>query len=371
MIKFNKLIILLILLIFSNKCNDKKDNQNITQFDFINVEVNKKNIVIPLNYKSIPQLAENRILKNINCQILFKIGSLEDSVLLSPIRVKTDQFENIYILDQGDCKVKKFNSNGDLTNIYGNKGKGPGEFIQPMRMDITNSSKILVSDAALNKCVVFNQGTPIEIKLNYPPISTCFLNDSIIGVLQINDLRQLSHIETYILNGEKKDETERILDIKDYNIPPFITSLIGEVISDYNQNLFYIPNYMNHIIAYKESKLVYSVKTIDKIKTAPTSTFITIPDGGFASSANFPDEQISSLNCGIMDDKIWIVSYLGLKKYNQKIIDFYSSKEGAYKYSYITNDIGSFTNIHISPTRIYVINPDGSVSVFQITINKS
>ncbi len=364
-----KTIILFIGLIFLFYCNEQSRNVKPNSDDVIFVHVNKKEYVVPLNYQTASQAHKKRIFQNINYELEFQIGGIEDTVLFFPIAVKTDEYENIYILDQSACKVKKFDFNGKFIREFGRKGKGPGEFIKPIRLDVTSQSNVLVADADLKKCVFFTNDTSYDIKLNSLPISVCSLSDSSFGVMQITNLKESNFLERYNLEGKEIFNYDKILSLKNSSeIPPMISALVGEVFTDQLDNIFYVPYFMNHIVAFDENgKFKFSIKTIDDI-SAPISIVKTFP-GGLASSGKFPDEQRSAIASGFLSNNIWIASFQGFKKYGKKVFDFYSADDGSYMHSYITDDIGSFSVIHMTAKRIYLIQPDASVAVMKM-INK-
>ncbi len=67
-----------------------------------------------------------------------------------------DNEENIYVLDAGNCRVQKFNKNGEYLQTIGRKGQGPGEFTNPAAfyrdregtLYVLGQMKIQVFDAA-------------------------------------------------------------------------------------------------------------------------------------------------------------------------------------------------------------------------------
>jgi len=78
----------------------------------VDLIINKKEYNIPLNYQVKKQSVTERKLINIDLELDFKIGGIQDTMLLSPPFVKTDKKGNIYILDFADCKVKKYTPDG-------------------------------------------------------------------------------------------------------------------------------------------------------------------------------------------------------------------------------------------------------------------
>lgn len=357
------------LLLFTSmvlySCSEKYDN-DFKSTASLKLSMNNKEINVPLNYRVKEQLQKERVFRNLELKREFQIGSINDSILLYPISVNTDDHGTIYILDQLDCKVKVFNSKGVFLKSYGSKGKGPGEMLKPYRIDVSPQSHIIVTDIDQMKCVYFKGEQINEIKLKYSPECICFMLNNSYCILQSGDLISSPMLATYNLKGEKILKYDDIVYFKGLSEkPPFITTLDGEVIT-FNNNVYYMPRYLNHFVAFNETgKIRFSVKTIDDVKNLPTAFIGSAPGGGVYSK--YPErESLLSLGCGIVNDKIWIASRPALIKYKKKVFDIYSPSDGSYQYSYITDDIGSFRRLFLTSNRVYIIQADGSVMVMKI-----
>ena len=61
-----------------------------------------------------------------------KIGELdtedENYLFFKPCDIARDKYGNLYILDKGNYRIQKFNSNGEYITTFGRKGPGPAEF---------------------------------------------------------------------------------------------------------------------------------------------------------------------------------------------------------------------------------------------------
>lgn len=60
--------------------------------------------------------------------------------------IELDDQDNIYLLDAGNCRVQKFDRNGNYLQTIGRKGQGPGEFERPARISIDDQDNIYVSE---------------------------------------------------------------------------------------------------------------------------------------------------------------------------------------------------------------------------------
>lgn len=60
--------------------------------------------------------------------------------------IALDSAENLYVLDSGNCRVQKFDKNGEYLKTIGRKGQGPGEFVNPTALYIDGHDNLYVSE---------------------------------------------------------------------------------------------------------------------------------------------------------------------------------------------------------------------------------
>lgn len=70
----------------------------------------------------------------------------DENQIFGWIDVAVDSSQNIYIPDQQNHRILKFDKNGKFIWKAGREGQGPGEFQYPDRIRITNDGKLAVSD---------------------------------------------------------------------------------------------------------------------------------------------------------------------------------------------------------------------------------
>ncbi len=63
-----------------------------------------------------------------------------------PRSVATDKAGNVYVLDSGNYRIKKFDSKGRLLTQWGSAGKGEGKFANPWKMGVDSSGVVYVGD---------------------------------------------------------------------------------------------------------------------------------------------------------------------------------------------------------------------------------
>jgi hypothetical protein len=82
---------------------------------------------------------------NLNLEKIFEIGQ-KKIFFKSITSVYEDNLENVYILDKKAYKVYKFSKEGELQLAFGNRGQGPGDFLNPHSLFMTSEGNIIVND---------------------------------------------------------------------------------------------------------------------------------------------------------------------------------------------------------------------------------
>jgi len=342
----------------------------------IRIRLNSSTTSILLNYKVKNQTSSERVWRNIKIKKKLTIGEIDDTLLLMPIKLRTDNKNNIYVLDQASKSVKKFNEKGKLIAQYGKNGKGPGEVILPMSFDVSRNSDIVISDISLKRCVIFQGKNRFIVNLKYTPLGVCFISKNDIAVLQCDDIREFSNIERFNFSGELSHSYDRLVIINGSSkmkiIGP-IPAFVGELYAD-KDGIYYLPKYMNHIIHYSNSgQIKYSNSTIDYLplpmitkNVKKTANNLKIISG----SANLPKEQLSYIISTIVEDYIIILSRRGTLEYNIPVFDFYSKNTGIYLFSIKFKELGQFVDLSFNKEHIYILRPNMKIQVFDYKISK-
>jgi len=88
------------------------------------------------------------------------IGNEDDeNYLFYGIRdIQVDTDGNIYVLDSGNHRLQVFDKNGNYLRTIGKKGRGPGEFITPSRLQLDDETgNIFVTDRS-RTIIIFEKG---------------------------------------------------------------------------------------------------------------------------------------------------------------------------------------------------------------------
>jgi hypothetical protein len=98
------------------------------------------------------------------------IGDEEDEnyVFNSIYDIAVDSEENIFALDGGDCKIQKFDKDGNHLQTIGRKGQGPGEFEQSIKIHLDSEDMIYVYDSMWRKILIFEKDGRFKKNISPP-----------------------------------------------------------------------------------------------------------------------------------------------------------------------------------------------------------
>lgn len=110
--------------------------------------------------------AEVKFLK----QVEIPSGKSKEEILLKVRDVEADKKGNIFVLDDGDNRIKKFASNGHFIKSAGGKGEGPGELLYPSFLTLDDEGKIYVGEIVGHRLLEFDSQLNFvkQIKLSTP-----------------------------------------------------------------------------------------------------------------------------------------------------------------------------------------------------------
>lgn len=91
----------------------------------------------------------------ISLEYVKNIGDIEsenENVLFHmPTDIVFDSQGNMYVLDFGNHRIQKYDSDFNYITTIGRKGQGPGEFVYPQSLDIDDQGYLYVSDPQNNR----------------------------------------------------------------------------------------------------------------------------------------------------------------------------------------------------------------------------
>lgn len=95
-------------------------------------------------------------------------GKEKGEILIKVIDVKADKRGNIFVLDEGDNRIKKFASNGRFIKSAGGKGEGPGELLYPSFLTLDNEGKIYVGEIVGHRLLEFDSQLNFVKQIKFP-----------------------------------------------------------------------------------------------------------------------------------------------------------------------------------------------------------
>lgn len=369
-------LILLCTFIFLYSCESKQERTinihqslNPDEYDKIDMKFGGKSLKISLNYKINAQVKSEREFVDLKTTKLFKIGNLNDTTFYYATLVRSDKDGNIYVLDMAECGIKIFNSDGKFIRKYGRRGRGPGEFLSPLRIDVAPDGKLLVLDPNLHKCELFSNDESKQFKLSSMPIGICFADSTSFVTLQVtNPFDNSSLVKYNTLSGDFIECDNLILNTDSLNLGP-LTFLQGDILNIDKNNFIYIPFYMNHFVKYSNEGHIILVRNSIDTKKLPS----IIRDNSKLFDFRLPNEYISSLFAFIIQNELYNVSKKTTKSDESSsdfIVDVYDLENIEYQYSFILPDKEKIMNIFMDKERIYLLNTNQELEVLSYTIVK-
>ncbi|MFQ6062675.1 MAG: 6-bladed beta-propeller [Methanosarcinales archaeon] len=148
----------------------------------------------------------------------FPSEELEDkNIFLWNAHKITDDFSgNIYVLDSRLCQIFKFDSSGNLLQKFGHKGRGPGEFANPLNIMVKDNF-IIVYDSRNSQVQFFNgKGEYIKsFKIYDPYLNMVMSNDGLIFAAPIVYLNRAHLIDILTKEGELVSSFGEVREFKD------------------------------------------------------------------------------------------------------------------------------------------------------------
>lgn len=146
-LKYFLILLIILLVILMPSCSQKEPNWKgtIEEKDGVIIVKNPKE---PMYEKDILQLEDD-----------LSIGTKEENedYMFSQVRgVAVDNNENIYVLDNREANIKKYDKHGLHVKTIGRRGQGPGEMVSCYSILISPQDEIVVSDAASRRLTFFD-----------------------------------------------------------------------------------------------------------------------------------------------------------------------------------------------------------------------
>ncbi len=265
-----------------------------------------------------------RVWKSVNTRIL-RIVSQETQPLYHPTTLKVDQEANIFVMDWGDLRIKKYSSNGRLLNVVGKgKGSGPGEFLNPLCFDIAANGSIWVCDSETGRLSVFRHDGVLE-----QTIGTTLIPSRVVALTAGNS----------IVLGQHGDELFALLDSEGTilrRFGSFVTDQIknklildGWIARNGNDGFVYAPLYASILAGYSShGREKFIVELVDPV---PRPALTVTKQGVYIN----PATPLVTLSVNRWGEHVYLLNRSASvgRDENASIIDAYNAEDGKYAYS--------------------------------------
>ncbi len=190
--------------------------------------------------------------------------------LSTPYQTATDDEGRIYIQDVPLGKFFVFNEAGEYQDVFGGRGRGPGEFENIREIAMLDNSRFLVYDYMSRRATVFNKELDVEkiLDMEYNN-SVSDISDFTEGELLLSNFREGHLLQVYSL--EEEQITDQIIPIKevlskeDESEERFLETTGGYVIKITEKLIAFTPEYYSgQMYLYEKSDDQWSQASIIK-----------------------------------------------------------------------------------------------------------
>ncbi|MBL1212906.1 MAG: 6-bladed beta-propeller [Ignavibacteriae bacterium] len=373
-----RIFILYLLSILTLNCTENDEGQKEgapligRENEKIIVSFGKSKKELHFAFNKIDVEQQDRIWKNIKLDSKFKIGGIESEIFLYPSRIRVDNSDNFYVLDNMDCSVSKFDKKGNFIIKYGKKGRGPGEFQNPFDFDVLGDGTVAMCSPNDYKFVVFKEDEIFEFKGEFSFMKICFVSPNEVAYFQMMDPVYSSPFGKANYKTDKAVEYDNIFQQEsfsgeDFGMLPF---LIGDIHS-YNLNrLVYISSIMGYVILFKENGKIDKVfKLIDEVNDSGISKSEERIKSKELQLVRFPKlEEYLFLSSNIYGDKLYLLNNQVQKDQGEFVIDIYSLNEGSYECSVTLKGIGDIKSVYFTDNNLFVVKETTEVEVFNYAL---
>lgn len=260
-------------------------------------------------------------------------GEDENYLFYRPNDIERDADENLYILDNGNCRIQKFDKHGKYLATIGRQGQGPGEFIFPMSIHIGNDGNLYIPEKYSERIKVISPDGK-ELKrfqlLGSRLTSIRFMKNGFI--LTATDAQRRSKAEDMVketrlmsLFDEEGNFLKEFGKLKDYNNDrlTYYGNTFGMAL-DKNDTIYVAFYEQNRIEKYSsDGKLIFQADR-------PLNYELEIKDvtnlsevAGEITTSTFPEFTGVSRAIGIdYKNRLWIKTYKKQKEEDDKPIDY-------------------------------------------------
>lgn len=333
---------------------------------------------------------------NVKLKLLGKIGKLEseleEDILWNPVDVARLSNSDILILESDGCIIKRYNKNYEFISSFGQKGRGPGDFLSPYFLRLNKSkNKLYVAGSKISILSVDLKYEDSFIPEHIFRFGSIGVEYEKSGMAVLSDSRVVlpNHPQNWINSGEPKllsiyDKKGTIIcsfgAVKLYDYPELtVNANIVSFVTDNHDNIYVAYNYQNRICKYSpDGKMIFSADRPLPYEIKNEMIPIEMKSGNMRKEFLLP--SVTSVTKGIYIDyknRIWVLTFLKKpNKFNtfdikENLTDCYEfdvfDSNGVLQFK-VTFPNVMFDNFSIYDDRIYLIDYRSLSCVYEYRI---
>lgn len=122
-----------------------------------------------------------------------------DGELSMPVALDVDADGNVYVVDQMNARVLKYNSRGDYVQQFGARGDTPGTFFRPKGVAVDRKGRVYVVDAIFENVQIFDR----DGRLLLPFTGTSVVKDTALPAAVAIDYDNVKYFEDLVAPGHE------------------------------------------------------------------------------------------------------------------------------------------------------------------------
>lgn len=302
------------------------------------------------------QQKQERVWPDINLGPLFELPTEPDSLLYNPVGARADNNGNIYVVDYGVMKVRRFDSSGRSAGSYGmGVGEGPGEFVNILDWGVTSDSMVYIADNAARKISFFdiNGAFTQSQQFVFAPVRYVITPEG-------RSYTIVSHLD-HVFESRKNEDVVVFGSMNGSNRPG--PGLNTGMLTTFGERMLFAPIFYPVIVQYNTDGSVHYARAT--------------PDWGGVDDPYWKEEEIRGMrgyrpigqpiqgDLSVYEDTLFV--HASPPNTEEEVIDVYEARTGDYEYS-IRLPQRSVRSVHtyVMNDRVYQVLETGTVAVYSI-----
>jgi len=301
-----------------------------------------------------PQEATTRSWRDILGPKVLTVGLQNEDMLFNPSYTRVSPQGNLFVLDRGDQRIKKYSGqDGTLLQEFGNgRGEGPGEFQMITDMMVTPSERVLVCDSENGRITVFGPSGQIEHEITppTPPYRMAFVADpeQRLIVLPLYPVDEL--FDVYDLDGNLHHEFGLFIEDQTRN-----SLILDGKLHGHGDGFVYTPLRIGWLASFTADGTAQYFR--ETIETVPIPEVVRSGDMAYVDR----DAPTLAYTVNPAGDEVLVTSSIDSSGHSIRVLDVYSHADGDYLYS--SKIPSRARSVHADEDRIYAVI-DTTVSVW-------